>query len=349
MRKVLLASSALVAAAGVSAASADVTINVWQEFGYTSMSDNTTEDRDSMYHDGEMTFSFSETADSGLTYSASVELEVNDTQAANGIDEASMSLSTAEMGTVTLGSNDDVSSTFATYLPGGRNMASGDDWVQGARNATGQGMGSTGVNQGLLSSATGAAYGDANKAAYRSPNLGGLTFGMSYELGSSSEVQNGSNDTEESADTVMGVRYSTEVAGASVSIQAFSSDNGEDGADKSTKDAYGVNISMGDISFAASMLASEDGSGATLNDVDTTGYGVGYSINDQLSVAANVVASEDDESDDTLDTTVLSLSYTIAPGLNFAVAMNSYDYKDASDSNQNMDSDEVRASIQANF
>ncbi len=350
MRKVLLASSALVAAAGVSAASADVNISIFNEFGFASMSDNTTVDADSMYHDGEMTFAFSETSDSGLTYSAHVEMEVNDTQ--SGIDESSISLSTAEMGSITLGSNDDVSSSFATYLPGGRNMASGDDWVQGAHNANGNPMSSTtetSVDTGLLSSATGASYSDSNKAAYRSPNFGGLSFGISYQVGASEEAQNGSTDTGDNADTVMGVRYATEVAGASVSIQGFASDNGEDGADKSTKDAYGVSIAMGDISVAASILSSKDGTAASGTDVDTTGYGAGYQVNDQMSVAVNVVSSEDDTSKDTLDTTVLSLSYTIAPGLNFAVAMNSYDYKDSSDANQNMDSDEIRASIQANF
>ena len=344
MRKVLLASTALVAAAGVSAASADVNISIFNEFGFVSMSDNTTDDRDSMYHDGEMTFAFSNTSDSGLTYSAHVEMEVNDTQ--SSIDESSISLSTAEMGSVTLGSNDDVSSSFATYLPGGRNMASGDDWVQGARKADGTGAGS-----GLSSSATGASYADHIKAAYRSPSFGGLSFGMSYQLNSEDEAQSGaaSADTAENADTVMGVRYSTEVAGASVAVQGFSSDNGEDGSAKSTKDAYGVNVSMGAMSFAASMLSSKTGTTSSGTDVDTTGYGFGYAVNDQMSVAVNVVASEDDNSKDSLDTTVLSLSYTIAPGLNFAVAMNSYDYKDNGDATQNMDSDEIRASIQANF
>lgn len=341
MRKVLLASSALVAVAGVSAASADVTINVWQEFGFSSVSDNTSDDRDTMWNDGEMTFSFSNTSDTGLTYSASIEMEVNAGQ--TDMDEASMSLSTAEMGTITLGQNDDVTSTFATYLPGTRNMVTGDDFAADAHDADGNN-----VAEGLKTSATGAAYGDNNKVAYRSPNFGGLQFGMSYAMLDNGEFQAGA-DTGENADTTMGVRFSTELAGASVSIQAATSDNGEDGADKDQTDSYGVNVSMGALSLGASMSSNQVGTSSAGDDVDTVGYGIGYTISDSVSVAVNVVSSEDDESDDSLDTTSLGISYTIAPGLNFAVAMNSYEYDNNADNNLDMDSDEIRASIQANF
>lgn len=341
MRKVLLASSALVAVAGVSAASADVTINVWQEFGFSSVSDNTSDDRDTMWNDGEMTFSFSNTSDTGLTYSASIEMEVNAGQ--TDMDEASMSLSTAEMGTITLGQNDDVTSTFATYLPGTRNMVTGDDFAADAHDADGNN-----VAEGLKTSATGAAYGDNNKVAYRSPNFGGLQFGMSYAMLDDGEFQAGA-DTGENADTTMGVRFSTELAGASVSIQAATSDNGEDGADKDQTDSYGVNVSMGALSLGASMSSNQVGTSSAGDDVDTVGYGIGYTISDSVSVAVNVVSSEDDESDDSLDTTSLGISYTIAPGLNFAVAMNSYEYDNNADNNLDMDSDEIRASIQANF
>lgn len=341
MRKVLLASSALVAVAGVSAASADVTINVWQEFGFSSVSDNTSDDRDTMWNDGEMTFSFSNTSDTGLTYSASIEMEVNAGQ--TDMDEASMSLSTAEMGTITLGQNDDVTSTFATYLPGTRNMVTGDDFAADAHDADGNN-----VAEGLKTSATGAAYGDNNKVAYRSPNFGGLQFGMSYAMLDDGEFQAGA-DTGENADTTMGVRFSTELAGASVSIQAATSDNGEDGADKDQTDSYGVNVSMGALSLGASMSSNQVGTSSAGDDVDTVGYGIGYTISDSVSVAVNMVSSEDDESDDSLDTTSLGISYTIAPGLNFAVAMNSYEYDNNADNNLDMDSDEIRASIQANF
>ena len=81
----------------------------------------------------------------------------------------------------------------------------------------------------------------------------------------------------------------------------------------------------------------------------TTAFGAGYKINDDIQVAATLVSSEDDNSKNSLDTTVLSFSYTIAPGLNFAVAMNQYDYDDSSNNDLDLKSDEVRASVQVNF
>ena len=297
-----------------------------------------------MFNDGEVHFSFSETTDTGLTYSATVEMEAyrdaHDTASADStIDESSLTLSTAEMGSVTLGENDDVTASFATYLPGGRNMATGDDFAASALKADG-----TAVGNGLSSSATGAAYGDTNKVAYRSPNFGGLQVGMSYSLLDDANSQSG-GDTDEEADTSMGFSYSTEMAGASVRIAALTSTNGEDGSDKSDKDAYGISVTSGAVTLAASSKQTETGT----TDVSTVGYGIGYAMADDISVAANMVTSEDDESDNSMDTVSLSFSYTIAPGLNFAVAMNSYDYDNNADDTQDMETDEIRASIQANF
>ena len=203
MKKILLATSALVATGLVASpvlaqqdshegsammAMSDTTsISIFQEFGYSSTSDNLTEDRSSMYSDGEMTLSFSSTSDTGMTYSAHVEMEVNNGQAENGIDEASMSLSTPEFGTVTLGANDDVTANFATYMPG---LA-----VTWRLTMTGlHAIDSNGdpVGNSLKDSATGANYGDSNKLSYRSPSFGGMSFGGSWsELDDSNDQGDG--------------------------------------------------------------------------------------------------------------------------------------------------------------
>ena len=351
MRKVLLASSALVAAAGVSAASADVTISTWQEFGFASFSDNTSNDDDTMWNDGEIMFKFAGTTDSGLNYSVAVDMESQQT-GGGSIDEASLTLSTAEMGTLVLGENDEASDSFATYLPGGRNMTTGDDGGYGI-DGDGNAVGST---YGLAQSATGAAYGDANRATYLSPNLGGIKIGYSYGVREDNRKGSaGTGATEESADTSMGVSYSTEMAGASVTLRASNRDNGEDGADPSAAngsdktDAYGISVSYGEIALGYSATSRRQGSGSTRLDTDTTGFGVGYTVNEDLSVAVNMVSSEEDRTKHSVDTTSLSVSYTIAPGLNFAVAMNTAEFDHNTDNNLDMDADSVVASIQANF
>ena len=368
MKKVLLATSALVTAGLLSspvlaqqdsqegsammAMSDESSISIWQEFGYSSATDNpdpesgATANRSGMYNDGELTFNFASTSDSGLRYAISTELEVNNNQA--GIDEASLSLGTAEFGTVTLGANDDVSSTFATYLPGGRNMATGDDWSTGPIDAAGDDVG-TGGGSGISYSATGAEYGDSNKIAYRSPSYSGFSFGGSYAIGDPEVEQDGGDDTGENADISYGVGYSTELAGASIDLQYSARSDGED--DSVSQTQYGLNVGFGKLSLAASVKDSESPAKDTVaaTDVSTTGIGVGYKINDSISVAANMVNSEDDVSDNSLDTVSYSFSYTIAPGLNFAIAMNQYSYDNSADSAKNLDSDEIRGSIQVNF
>ena len=354
MKKILLATSALVATGLVASpvlaqqdsqegsammAMSDTTsISIFQEFGYSSNSDNLTEDRSSMWSDGEMTFSFASTSDTGMTYSAHVELEVNPNQAADGIDEASMSLSTPEFGTVTLGANDDVTAAYATYLPGGRNMASNDDWVSNAIDANGDPVGNS-----LKDSATAANYGDSNKLSYRSPSFGGMSFGGSWSELDDSNAQ-GAGDTGNSADTSFGAKYATEFGPATVKLSYNNSSNGES-TGKSDASSYGVSVGLDAFSFAVSTASHE----TDADDVTTTAFGAGYKVNDDIQVAASVVTSEDDNSKNSLDTTVLSFSYTIAPGLNFAVAMNQFDYDHSTDNNLDLKSDEVRASIQVNF
>jgi hypothetical protein len=129
MRKVLLATTALVAMTG--AASAEVALSGYYEFGYTSVEDDLTVDRDTMFTDGEIHVNFSNVTDSGLTLGYHTEIVTHMHSAAstgNQIDDSYMSVA-GDFGTFRLGENDTVESTFATYHPGGRNMITGDDWV----------------------------------------------------------------------------------------------------------------------------------------------------------------------------------------------------------------------------
>jgi outer membrane protein OmpU len=349
MRKVLLATTALVAMTG--AAAAEVSLSGYYEFGYTSVEDDLTTDRDTTFTEGEIHVNFSNVTDSGLTLGYHTEIVTHMHSAdstGNQIDDSYMSVA-GDFGTFRLGENDTIESTFATYHPGGRNMLSGDDWNAQVLDADG-----AAVTSGLKSSATGGAYGDNANVTYISPSMGGFTFGISYAKRTANNTTTAGNEyqtastTGDNEDSVIGASYSTEIAGASVSLQGHIQDNGESGADKEKKTAYGTNISMGDLSLAVSKVDFEDG---LTTDSDTIGYGIGYQVNDQLAVAVNLVDSQVDVSGtkDDLDTLVYSVSYDIAPGLNFAIALNNSDYVDGGDSADNMKSDELRASLQANF
>ena len=109
MRKLLLGTTALAAAATLSAnvAVADVSISGYYEWKYQSTSsDITANDGTTFGSDSEIAFKFSNKTDSGLTIGMTTELysDGGDT----GIDEASLSIS-GGFGKIVLGQNDGAS------------------------------------------------------------------------------------------------------------------------------------------------------------------------------------------------------------------------------------------------
>ena len=118
MRKVLLATTALVALGGVSAASADVSISMSSEFKYSSYSDNTgtSTDKDSYASTQDMVITGTAAFDNGM--SASVTIDVDE----GGTQDGGFNL-TGDFGTVAFndmgydgGSSADVTADEASYL-----------------------------------------------------------------------------------------------------------------------------------------------------------------------------------------------------------------------------------------
>ena len=130
MRKLLLGTTALAAAATLSAnvAVADVSISGYYEWKYTSQSsDITTQDGTSFGNDSEIAFKFSNKTDSGLTIGMVTELESDDGDTA--INEGSMSIA-GGFGKVVLGGNDGVGDNYgvaSTDLPAEEIYATGTD------------------------------------------------------------------------------------------------------------------------------------------------------------------------------------------------------------------------------
>jgi outer membrane protein OmpU len=332
MRKVLLATTALVAMTGYAAA--DVSLAAYYEFGYTSSSDDRTDasaDQDAMFSDAEYHITFSETTDSGLTISAKYELEgqasTEATRSASQIDEASLTISSAEMGSLVLGNNDMASASFQTWLPGSRGAATGDDNQYSLKN-----KGGTALTSGLTSRSNGATYGDTLTTAYFTPSLGGAKIGISI------------TDAGTEEDTSMGFSYTGDFAGSAFTLTGATwSDNQSTEIDNVS---FGVSFSVGGADVALSTSTTESG---TTYDTTTSGAGIGFSLAEGMNVYAAMAKSEDDVTSDTLDTVSISMDYSIASGLSFAAALNTYSYEDASASTSNNDADEIVVSIQANF
>jgi len=122
MRKILLATTALVAVTGVS--HAEVSINGYYEFGYQSVSDDQSTDVDDMYNDHEVHVSFSSTTDTGLTFGATTEIEGDASTVGN--DESSMYVS-GDFGKIVMGQNDGAGSSFLTFPGYGSNSMGSND------------------------------------------------------------------------------------------------------------------------------------------------------------------------------------------------------------------------------
>jgi hypothetical protein len=336
MRKVLLATTALVAMTGYAAA--DVSLSAYYEFGYTSISDDTTTDNDSMFSDSEYHIAFTETTDSGLTFAATFEVEgsaANQTSAPTAVsphstnDESSLKISTPEMGSFVLGMNDEANYSFQTWLPGARGSAGAWDNQYGvvAGNASGAGASLT---SGLSANPTANNAGDNNTFAYFSPNMGGVSIGVS------------TNTTGDEDNTAFGISYTGDLAGNSFTVTAAQQSDGESSETEIT--TYGFSFGVGSATIA---VASKNKESGTTYDTTTTGAGIGVPLGDSMNVYASISTSEDDVSKDTLDVNSIGMDYTIASGLNFAVSVNNYSLEGSSITNN--DASEITASIQANF
>jgi len=123
----------------------------------------------------------------------------------------------------------------------------------------------------------------------------------------------------------------------------------EAGDNSFKSNSYGVTIGLDAITLAASVANAETGSSS---DVTTSGFGVGYTVSDQLALGFSVGSSEDDKNGDELSTNSITASYTIAPGLNAAVSLDSYELTAGASRDDDAMSNEgtiTSFSIQANF
>ena len=201
MRKVLLATTALVAITGVTAAHADISISGNIEFEYES-GDAT----DDMNTDGQIIVESSMTADNGVTYGVTWARKAETA----GIDQYNASISSADMGTILLGNHNDNGPGMIDGSLGRNNDIESENQVATTDTAL---AGLSGV-----------------MATYVSPSIGGLTvaastssdadasgFGARYNMGGV-EVYFGSVEDEQN----MGAK--TSIAGLTIAVGSLKND-----------------------------------------------------------------------------------------------------------------------------
>ncbi len=168
-----------------------------------------------------------------------------------------------------------------------------------------------------------ASYGDNKKITYMSPDFSGFKFGISVtdDAGEDgADLSFGASFTGGSS--MMGDDMMSDgmMDGMTYTITGNSFDNGEDGAAAESSTSFGGTLGLGDLTLTVSNVDIEKG------DVESSAlqFGVGYDINDALSIGASWSDGESDTNDQELEVTSLSMAYTIAPGLTATAAYNDY-------------------------
>ena len=326
MKKVLLATTALVATAGVAAAEVEIT-----GFAEIGVFDPGTGDNSTLqFHtDIDATFVMTTETDSGLTFGAEIDLDETDTDRTlavpvNNPEEGGDSTTDVEVGG---------SPAFDNDLQGGEAI-----FVQGPFGLLTMGDTDGALDWALQEAIIGASLIDDNEHAGYNGNAGfdGLYDGQvaryEYAFGDFAVALSGLIDDSGDGDPVLGIgaRYSTEFSGVGLgfgvgyqrvdSFENLGDDIAGDEDDTDSAEIYGVSadLDFGNGFRAIVNYSDSDSTGA--GDFEHIGLAVGYTV-DALTVAANYGrfdrgsdSSDNDELDNDDDGYSLIVNYDLGGG-----------------------------------
>ena len=309
MRKLLLTSSALVAAASISSyAVADVSVSGGFEWAYKSTSSGiAATDGDSFGQDNEIVISFSNKTDSGLTVGGKFEMDVD---AANATTDESVLTIGGGFGTLRLGQEDSINESFGI---GEHDLI--DEDLSGA-----PGSSSIVTNAGESGST------DSNKLAYVTPNMGGFQAGYS--------IMDSGTATQSTDQTAMGVSYTMPISGGSLVVKYNKQSTDGAAADETEATNYGAMLTMGAAKVIVAHGDSTIGAGSSQSDDrEANGISIRYDLGGGISVGASTMEATDDKDKTTAGVAekytanAAEVSYAVAPGLTAKVTYYDYDYK----------------------
>ena len=298
MRKILLASTALVACGTVAAHAADVSINGTTDWHYiTYDNDSNTGAQNGSYidYDMDLDFKFTTTTDSGL--SLTMGAGVNE---GGSMDDQYLDIA-GDFGTLRLSDS----------LEGLADSAM-DESVADNTSTLAPGLAMHGADL------------DGSTVMYTLPSMNGLTVKAHHQdAGVSTKGDN----------TAFLVEYSADVAGGSVKAQYITSSTDDTGASGNTSgsdsDSMGLRVTMNDFQVTASQHTKSDNSNTY--DYKNNVIDVKYTGIEGVSVSAFSL-SGDDDLNNSYDFTqsAASVTYTIASGLTASVSMTDSEVTDAS-------------------
>ena len=324
MRKLLLSTTALAAAATLSAnaALADVSISGYFEWDYQNVDSTVSGNNGTTFgQDSEVKMVFTNKTDSGLTIAFQTEFE---TEKANGgtSDDNFLSIS-GGFGKVVLGELDGVMDQYgiaATDLPA-EEIYTGEPADMITENGDG-----------------GVSGGESNKISYHLPAVGGLTAGVSY-------TNSGVAGTADA--TSFAARYTVDAGGATVTIGGATGTKEVSGAQDQDTQNMGVKIASGNVALVLSNSTYEDAN----QDESTNGIAASYKMNDSATLVGYTTKLEDDLAASGEEYTVsgVEVQYTIASGLSAVINVEDYEYKTGSSGGTNDSGTASSLTIKASF
>ncbi len=349
MKKILLGTTALVAATAVTAgaAKADMSVTGWNTFGIgignveaggTGGTDPSAGNLD-IYENGEIYFHGGTELDNGMSVSWDVQLE---TENGNGnfIDENYFTIG-GDFGTVIIGQEN---------LPNYKMHYSGGFWVGNAglsSNSYTQFSGSPGgmsyFHSGFMND-TAPVGNDSDMMSYYSPRMSGFQIGVGY-MPDSDQNDAGITDATASANTFentvsVGANYTTDMDGTSIaaSLGFTTSDVNGTGANTATDSEVetfqaGLNVGFGGLTLGVSyMQQTDDNNVRTGGDTENILAGVKYAAGPH-TIGLSGIWSEAEETvadtDDTEGTAYqLAHDYSLGGGVSLTSSVTYLDIDD---------------------
>ena len=320
MKKILVASSALVAVgfAGAAQASEPISLSVggyMEQWIGAAAEDDRFESKGMMQSDTEVHFGGSTTLDNGIEIGAKIEFEAEG-EATSNTDEQYLFIN-GGFGQVKLGQEDgaaaDMSITAPSVGPAGVNDGDMPNYV--TLRATPDNVWDDG---------------DDNKITYYTPVLGGFRAGVSYTDDDGSEASDERTNTGDSVVSA-GVEYKADFDGVSIAVAA-------PGESKQEGEWYhvGGTVGFGNFTVGASYGLKEaefglnENSTTTADDDMGVDFGVSYAM-DAATVSATYMYAEMEDSAatsgvDEFNGVDLGLAYTLGAGVTWKSSVFWFDY-----------------------
>ena len=324
MRKLLLSTTALAAAATLSAnaALADVSISGYFEWDYQNVDSSVSANNGTTFgQDSEVKMVFTNKTYSGLTIAFQTEFETD--KAGGGTSDDNFLSISGGFGKVVLGELDGVMDQYgiaATDLPA-EEIYTGEPSDMVTENGDG-----------------GVSGGESNKISYHLPAVGGLTAGVSY-------TNSGVAGTADA--TSFAARYTVDAGGATVTIGGATGTKEVSGAQDEDTQNMGVKIASGNVALVLSNSTYEDAD----QDESTNGIAASYKMNDSATLVGYTTKLEDDLAASGEEYTVsgVEVQYTIASGLSAVINVEDYEYKTGSSGGTNDSGTASSLTIKASF